>query len=687
MIDAKLIKKVVDDLNAIVKYLELELTPVIPPIVPPPPSNDLVTIPLFGNSFITQQWNSSAVGFAKVGKAKHRKAIATGPIPWKLTKTRAVPGVKTKLWSDARYDFSSILYFGIPEVRLRNGKPVHAHIQHNTGIDPIGGITGAGKQALRGGALGNAVISPYVTIRGHASGGTPEAPQGPLAMFWVAASVGYLNADGTSQIVAGRVPVDDMALFDEAAPDTYWKWVGKFPPNELPSHIVDGTFYDKDRAYFFLSDIKQGCIWKIDRGETAEIRKDPNNWTWTKFTTGLTKPSGIQDTKDGRLFVVDAVGLKEINITTGLATTVMPMTDSMFLRATSAGKLVVGDLLLRFVEYDPIAARSRVIHPGNDRGRFQWLTGDISPPAPHDYFVPEDTIMFVTGTGVGADGNNNNVYSLTLDGARSGFNGKVFDGQNGYMAHGLTASVIDPYGHYPWLWAFHPELSLVFSGGFGSSGITVLRPAQADDKEVWSYDAVSGGGAPNIIKAGSSGNFPFGVRPSMTNMWGHRWETAMGPTAQELVAMGKTRFAEYMRNGEWDGVKRPEFGELQIETLWYWVNACNYPGVANGAPMPTFTPPADKVAPVISSMLATRLDDSTVRITWTTNKPSIGFVELGQTSGVRYRAQIEDSNDYGLTHSATFKHCKAGRQIYFNIGAQSQAGYQAVSPAQFFSGI
>lgn len=687
MIDKTLIEKVIADLDAIKKYLVAELVVANPPPPPPPPPNpELITVAVVGSAASEQQWNSSAVGFTKVPPTRHRPSAVTPPIPWRLTTNRAVPGVKTKLWSDSRFDFASLLYFPIPTTAIKNGKPKRAFIYHNFGADPLGGLTSVINKPLRGGAQGSAVISPYITIRCHKSGGTPDAPVGPLAFFWVADKVGYINAYGTSKLIAGRIPKDDMALFDEDNPDDYFHWVGNFNAIDgYPSHIVEGTLYDHSREYFFLTDYKQNCVWKIDRGDTPESRRTPSTWVWTKHATGLNKPVGIQDLPDGKLFLVDDDGLKQVDIVTGAVTLKMSLPKSMFLRATSTGKLVAGNLTYKFVEYDPVTGTNRVIHPGRGVVQTQWMFGDISPPAPHDYFVPADTIIFGSATGVTTDGNNNGIMSLSLDGVLTGDKvTKVFDSQGGSLPHGLITEVTDPYGHYPWLWSFHPELSIAFCAGFGSSGVSMLRPTHADDRSAYDYGSLHASGAGLIMRSGAPDGWPLGINPSLTGTWSVRWETYCGLTAHELVSMGKSAFADYMRSAAFDGVARPELGQLQIDGLWYWVNVCNLHGLTAGLPIPKVVPPANKTPPVISPIIiAVRLPDDVVQFSWTTNVPSIGFVAAGQSAGkyYRYRKEIA-AGHYQFVHSAKLENCKPDRPMHFIVGAQSAEGYLATSANQ-----
>ena len=174
-------------------------------------------------------------------------------------------------------------------------------------------------------------------------------------------------------------------------------------------------------------------------------------------------------------------------------------------------------------------------------------------------------------------------------------------------------------------------------------------------------------------------------------MWGPKFEGYIGPTANELVAMGKARFTEYMRGGEFDGVTRPEFGDLQIESLWWWANACSYPVIVAGA-MPVFTAPVDKVPPVVSAIVVTRVGNN-LTIRWTTDKPSYGFVNLGQAVGVYYRAKKEPGTAsgtaagtaYGLEHAVTFDFCLPGRSGHFVIGAQSVSGFLVTTADQLFT--
>ena len=657
----------------------------IPPPPPPPPiPTPTMRIPLVGGQAQGQQWLNTQVGWM-TAPTKQRETV--GPqLPWRLTSKRCDPAKTPEVWMDNRYDQMSLLYFRKPEIVLKNGKPTQKHLSHHAGADPQPGIDNMNKLPLRGGQQGSACISPYVTYRGHASGGTTDVPKGPL-FFWAGGmQIGYLNADGTSQVVAGRVPVDPLALYDEDHPETYWKWVGRFPDG-TPVGMYDLTGFRAERKYFYCSDYTKNCVWEIERPDT----KDPTTWIWRKIP-GFVKPMYLQDTfdavaKTGRVFVTDETGLLEINRTTRTAALVLSMPGAMFVRATSKETLVVADKLRKFVEYDPVAKTDRLIKQATADSHI--IIGDISPAAPHDYFLPQDTIVWSTGTSVTPDGNNNGFFVMDLNGVVR--TTKLFNQSGGNMPHGHGTNVLDMYGHYPWALTFHTELSLIACTGFAGGGVNLLRPVHADDKNAW-QDGVGyysgwqtpSAGVGDAMLGGTSNGWPWGVSPSLTTVWGPKFEGYIGPTANELVAMGIGRFTEYMRAGEFDGVPRPEFGDLQIESLWWWVNACSYPVVVAGT-MPVFIAPADKRPPVVSA-IATSRSGNNLTIKWITDKPSYGFVNLGQASGIYYRAKKEPGTVYGLEHSVTFDFCLPGRAGHFVIGAQSVSGFLATTDNQIFTG-
>ena len=659
--------------------------PTPPPVVSPPPATSAMKIPLLGGQAQGQQWLNTQVGWMSA-PTRQRETVAP-QIPWRLTSARCDSAKPPAVWVGNRYDSMSLLYFKKPAIVLKNGKPTQKHFSHNAGIDPQSGIDRMNKFPLRGGQQGSACISPYVTYRGHASGGTPDAPKGPL-FFWAGGmQIGYLNTDGTSQVVAGRIPIDTLALYDEDHPENYWKWVGNFP-DDKPVGIYDLTGFRAERKYFYCSDFTKNCAWEVERPDT----KDAATWIWRKIS-GFVKPMYIQDTFDastntGRVFVTDEKGLWEIDRTMLTATLTLPLPGAMFVRVTGKETLVVADKFSKFVEYDPAAKTTRLIKNGTS-GALPIIIGDVSPAAPHDYFLPQDTIVWSPGAGATPDGSNNGFFCMDLNGVVR--TTPIFPQAGGNMPHGPSINVLDMYGHYPWALAFHPELSLIASTGFGSGGVNLIRPIHADDKNAWQggvgYYAewqIQNASVGDAMAGGTAAGWPWGVSPSLTTVWGTRFEGYIAPTANELVAMGKPRFIEYMRAGEFDGVPRPEFGDIQIESLWWWANACSYPVVVAGT-MPVFTAPLDKVLPVVSAIRVSRSGNS-ITIKWTTDKPSYGFVNLGQSSGVYYRAKKETVTVYGLEHSVTFDFCLSGRAVHFVIGAQSSSGYLFTTIDQLFIG-
>ena len=635
-----------------------------------PPPDLRVSVPISGQRYAHNNYGTRKMGWFKWGK-QNRIPKPQPVLPWRLPTVPQPAGEQRLLWRDTRWAPRSELYISTPYIGMVNGSPQQMHMIHNAGNNMADAVARVNSLPITGGVYGSAVISPYVTGIGHGvSEGTPDAPKGPAAVLWFGQTILFLYWDGTSVAFAGKIPKDPIAPFDKAKPDDWYQWVGVFPDG-YPKGIGEGTDYEFDRKIIFLSDWVLGCVWKVHR-----VTKDPATWTWTKFTTGLLNPTAIRPLKDGRLFIVDERGLYEINKDTGAATQVMAGLLMMFLRVNSKQKLIVGDRARKFVEVDPDTKAVRVIHPGFGRELSLWLSGDICR---HDYFAPIDTIYFVTGTGTGLPAANTMLYRLDPDGTVN--QGGSFPSSGGKMPHGLMSAIHDGEAdHYPWTCIIDPVLPIMYTAGYGSSGIAACYPRAAEMKNFYNDAIYTAGDIYGMLTTGSARTgstlaWPMGIRPSFTASWTPDMQSFFQPCADELALLTDEEFTAYFQGDKIDGVKRPELGELQISYLRWWVDLCSPQRIYNNIPPRVPVLPADRVAPVISGIRTINVD-GTLSIIFSTDKPAVCFALLGQLPGKYARSRVEsDAGIFTTVHEVLFENCDAGRGWNFQIGAQSKSGY------------
>jgi len=89
----------------------------------------------------------------------------------------------------------------------------------------------------------------------------------------------------------------------------------------------------------------------------------------------------------------------------------------------------------------------------------------------------------------------------------------------------------------------------------------------------------------------------------------------------------------------------------------------------------------DRTAPAITTVAASQNGSTAATVTWTTNKPTLGFVAWGSTSGTHFGWSPLESS-YSTSHSLSLANLPTGQQIYFVVRAKDQAGNQSVSAEQ-----
>jgi hypothetical protein len=145
----------------------------------------------------------------------------------------------------------------------------------------------------------------------------------------------------------------------------------------------------------------------------------------------------------------------------------------------------------------------------------------------------------------------------------------------------------------------------------------------------------------------------------------------------DMVSMTDAQLAAYLQGGAGGSVPRPELTGNDLRNLIYFIRRSTTGGDL-AVPGPNSW---DKTAPLISAIAQNQSSLSPTTINWTTDKPTLGFVAWGTTSGTYFGwAPIESS--YQTTHSVALSDLPAGKTIYFVVLAKDQAGNQSVSPEQ-----
>lgn len=279
----------------------------------------------------------------------------------------------------------------------------------------------------------------------------------------------------------------------------------------------------------------------------------------------------------------------------------------------------------------------------------------------------DDIVMFKMDANPGTA---NVMWRWSIDGSYSEIGGGG--------APGDVAAYIDGQGgggHYPWAFAFSKTQARILSMGLSDTGVYSWRARQSGDP-LLTYDAtLLTSGYEHWIK-GTVGPFPFGLRPAFAALYGqagtHHFGNNVLPTLDDLQSLYPTdsAFAAFIQGGAGGSFPRPEYSiddkqspavfGRDLRDLLYWMRrntlAGSYPTEA--VPGPTNL---DFIRPVVSNVSATRLGNTSIRVSWTTDKPTIGLAAAGspysQSSSwagpYPYNIWSPLETGYGTSHTVT----------------------------------
>jgi hypothetical protein len=231
-------------------------------------------------------------------------------------------------------------------------------------------------------------------------------------------------------------------------------------------------------------------------------------------------------------------------------------------------------------------------------------------------------------------------------------------------------------GHYPWAYAFHDRYCRMISVGLGETGLKSWRPLMSTDP-VLDWD-------PGLFPAGQSMFFhgtapmlPPYLRPSFASLYGYSGWHLLGqnvlPTIDDIQTLYPTDFNSsggsqagtltgFIQAGLGGSVPRPEFsiddnppaGTLSfntvvpgrdLQTLLYFLRRQS---LAGSWPTQAVPGPAsfDFIRPVISGVSAVRLSNTSIQVTWSTDKPTIGLIAAQSPNS--FASTIQFGNGYNM---------------------------------------
>jgi hypothetical protein len=144
-----------------------------------------------------------------------------------------------------------------------------------------------------------------------------------------------------------------------------------------------------------------------------------------------------------------------------------------------------------------------------------------------------------------------------------------------------------------------------------------------------------------------------------------------------MITMSDGKLAAYLQSGAEGSVPRPELTGNDLRNVIYYIRR-SATGGDSAVPGPDSL---DKTLPVISGVIGSQQSPSSMSVSWTSSKSSLGYVAWGTTSG-SYFGWSPLEFGYQTNHSISAQNLPAGQQIFFVVYVKDQAGNQSRSPEQ-----
>ncbi len=497
-------------------------------------------------------------------------------------------------------------------------------------------------------------------------------------------------ADGAVATLAGPVTKRDFLPYDivdqtisAATRDQMQMEVkGNFDGGRLFKLSTDLAIDPRNANIVYVADAGNRRIAKVDLSvvpaQVSTFAGSGMSGTQDGPSAGATfvEPWSIAMASDGTLYVADRGGnaIRKISADGAMVSTVVNaangITAPFVIRLDSQGNIILGENKTALVKR--IAPLAKTVSNVATACASEWMWLDVDRKA---NIGPKDDMLVICGTG----GNGNTVMlRISADGTR---NSQVLDG-NGGRQQGNVTYVQDAHGHYPWIVAIDDEEARIMTGGFGDTGLHMLRMSLPGDASLTGYDGALYSQGREIFRRGTVVGFPFGARPSFTSLLGETGHGYLGlKNFDDLIGYTDAELIAYIQAGMGGAVPRPEITGKDMRALLYYVRN-NMLTAMTQLPVPMALP-TDKTPAVIANVTVTPIDATTARITWTTDEPTIGFVEFGPNLAYHRWSDIESG--YATSHSQLLKFLPAGKTIHFAIRAKDEAGNQTLTADRTFT--
>jgi hypothetical protein len=354
-----------------------------------------------------------------------------------------------------------------------------------------------------------------------------------------------------------------------------------------------------------------------------------------------------------------------------------------WVRLTSHGTIVlIEQYSLQVRELDLAARTLRYIGtfgdtPANSNSGF-WAALEVDSTATNG---PVDRIYLAVTAG------DVPMWRMDLSGANS-------QGWFGIGATGLLSACADrsytPNGYFPWMFAVHRTQCRAIATWIDVGTVEYRgQPYTHDpigDNNNAQYEIWCAGYYVFIL--GTAQCFPYGARPSFLALYGSTGVSYLGLSAtnnsfEEIAQLTQAERYAFYQAGMIGSTPRPELTGNDLRNLDFYVMRNTYAG---SQPTP-FTPGPDDPDtgnyPQLFGVAGTRLSATSVQVTWTTDKPTIGLAAATPqnvtTQAWAYGPCSPLETAYGTNHSVVISGLPPNVQINVTAMSKDVAGNSSYS--------
>ena len=359
----------------------------------------------------------------------------------------------------------------------------------------------------------------------------------------------------------------------------------------------------------------------------------------------------------------------------------------LVIRFDSKGNIVVGEAVSNGCRYLDLTNQTvrRIGSFFNNyavRSADSWIWLDVDTSGTCG---PVDDIILILSI---SDSASASMWRLARDGSFSG----VWSGAGSVtLAEGPSEWPHDEGGHYPWAVAISRTQGRMLTTGFAVLGVSSWRIRQPNDppfdfNNQVGFDVYTMRRGFAVWDLGTCPVFPWGSRPSFRVLLGSRGTGHLGlPTFDDIATLypTDTALAAYIHAGMGGTVPRPEITGNDLRDLIYWIRRNAIQGTWPTNPVPGPNDP-DTTVPVISNVAATRLSPTSIRITWNTDKPTIGMGVAGSPSSAgtsaAYNLWSPIESSFSTAHDVTITGLPIATPTHFSVLSKDLAGNSAYAP-------